>query len=160
MKQKIASINGNSNSKPIAVIAYNLIIDNNYSSKGENIREFVEENEMIFLSLTLNQFTMTNPSVRNLISLFKIKKSGISISPLLIKTKANHKKNNKKDDYGYDNHNFNLKSTNLIDGDNNSLGFNSNYRIKLINAFDFHDCNDNSKNLNLKRKLSLNILAN
>lgn len=159
MKQKIASINGNSNSKPIAVIAYNLTIDN-YSSKGDIIREFVEENEMIFLSLTLNQFTMTNPSVRNLISLFKIKKSGISISPLLIKTKANYKKNNKKDDHAYDNHNYNLKSTNLIDVDHNSLGFNSNYRIKLINAFDIRDCNDNNQNLNLKRKLSLNILAN
>ena len=125
---------------------------------GENLRDYANEKDILFIPINLNNFDIKYSIINNLFNLILIK--GIDHKANL---NSNRKGSRDKKLGGFKN---NL--TNKINNESNqkkniyditkmnvpsSLGYKKKYRIKHINAFDLDDKNER----NSKRKLSMDI---
>jgi hypothetical protein len=144
--------------KTLVLIGLNMLFKEDCSIDGENLREYANDKGMIFISLKINNFDITNPLIQNLFSLILIK--GIDIRK---NNSSNRKNSHDTNIKGYKNnltkkinnsankqYKYDISKMNI----QNSLGYKKQYRIKHINAFD--TLNENDK-LKYKRKLSIDL---
>ena len=144
--------------KTLVLIGLNMLFKEDCSIDGENLREYANDKGMIFISLKINNFDITNPLIQNLFSLILIK--GIDIRK---NNSSNRKNSHDTNIKGYKNnltkkinnsankqYKYDISKMNI----QNSLGYKKQYRIKHINAFDTLDENDKLK---YKRKLSIDL---
>ena len=151
-------INKYINNRTIVIFEVNTLFEKNCTIDGENIHDYLNEKEIIFIPININNFDMKNQVIKNLLNFLLIKRidnkknitsnrKGSKDGKLgtiknKLKDKINNDSNNKKNIYD-------LTKINVP----SSLGYNKKYRIKHINAFDIEDENDKIK----KRKLSVDI---
>ena len=151
-------INKYINNRTIVIFEVNTLFEKNCTIDGENIHDYLNEKEVIFIPININNFDMKNDLIKNLLNFLLIKRidnkkninsnrKGSKDGKLgtiknKLKDKINNDSNNKKN--LYDITKMNIPS---------SLGYNKKYRIKHINAFDIEDENDKIN----KRKLSVDI---
>ena len=127
--------------------------------EGNNLRDYANEKNVMFIPFKINEFNMKNNLIINLFKLILIK--GIdnkilsrdslrkgskdkNLGTIQNKLKDKIKDSSQKKDI-YDISKMNIES---------SLGYKKKYRIKHINAFDIEDDYSSIKN---KRKLSADI---
>jgi hypothetical protein len=144
--------------RTVVIFGVNMLFKEDCTIDGENLRDYANEKDILFIPINLNNFDLKYSIINNLFNLILIK--GIDHKANL---NSNRKGSRDKKLGGFKN---NL--TNKINNESNqkkniyditkmnvpsSLGYKKKYRIKHINAFDLDDKNDR----NSKRKLSMDI---
>ena len=144
--------------RTVVIFGVNMLFKEDCNIDGENLRDYANEKDILFIPINLNNFDLKYSIINNLFNLILIK--GIDHKANL---NSNRKGSRDKKLGGFKN---NL--TNKINNESNqkkniyditkmnvpsSLGYKKKYRIKHINAFDLDDKNDR----NSKRKLSMDI---
>ena len=145
--------------RTVVIFGVNMLFKEDCTIDGENLRDYANEKDILFIPINLNNFDLKYSIINNLFNLILIK--GIDHKANLnsnrkgsrdkklggfknnLTNKINNETNNKKN--LYDITKMNIPS---------SLGFKKKYRIKHINAFDVDD--DNNTGIR-KRKLSMDI---
>ena len=145
--------------KTCVIFGINMLFKEDCTIEGNNLRDYANEKNVMFIPFKINEFNMKNNLIINLFKLILIK--GIdnkilsrdslrkgskdkNLGTIQNKLKDKIKKKKKKKDI-YDISKMNIES---------SLGYKKKYRIKHINAFDIEDDYSSIKN---KRKLSADI---
>ena len=146
------------NNRTIVIFGVNMLFKKDCSIDGDNLREYSNEKDILFIPINLNNFDLKNRIIKNLLNLILIKGLDNTIN-------INSKRKNSRDRKlgGFKNqlkNKINEESSEKTNGLDiskmnipNSLGYKKRYRIKHINAFDIDDHNDK----NSKRKLSVDI---
>ena len=144
--------------RTVVIFGVNMLFKEDCTIDGENLRDYANEKDILFIPINLNNFDLKYSIINNLFNLILIK--GIDHKANL---NSNRKGSRDKKLGGFKN---NL--TNKINNESNqkkniyditkmnvpsSLGYKKKYRIKHINAFDLDDKNER----NSKRKLSVDI---
>jgi hypothetical protein len=144
--------------RTVVIFGVNMLFKEDCTIDGENLRDFANEKDILFIPINLNNFDLKYSIINNLFNLILIK--GIDHK---VNLNSNRKGSRDKKLGGFKN---NL--TNKINNESNqkkniyditkmnvpsSLGYKKKYRIKHINAFDLDDKNER----NSKRKLSMDI---
>jgi len=144
--------------RTVVIFGVNMLFKEDCTIDGENLRDYANEKDILFIPINLNNFDLKYSIINNLFNLILIK--GIDHKANL---NSNRKGSRDKKLGGFKN---NL--TNKINNESNqkkniyditkmnvpsSLGYKKKYRIKHINAFDLDDKNER----NSKRKLSMDI---
>ena len=144
--------------RTVVIFGVNMLFKEDCTIDGENLRDYANEKDILFIPINLNNFDLKYSIINNLFNLILIK--GIDHKANL---NSNRKGSRDKKLGGFKN---NL--TNKINNESNqkkniyditkmnvpsSLGYKKKYRIKHINAFDLDDKNER----NSKRKLSRDI---
>ena len=144
--------------RTVVIFGVNMLFKEDCTIDGENLRDYANEKDILFIPINLNNFDLKYSIINNLFNLILIK--GIDHKANL---NSNRKGSKDKKLGGFKN---NL--TNKINNESNqkkniyditkmnvpsSLGYKKKYRIKHINAFDLDDKNER----NSKRKLSMDI---
>ena len=144
--------------RTVVIFGVNMLFKKDCTIDGENLRDYANEKDILFIPINLNNFDLKYSIINNLFNLILIK--GIDHKANL---NSNRKGSRDKKLGGFKN---NL--TNKINNESNqkkniyditkmnvpsSLGYKKKYRIKHINAFDLDDKNER----NSKRKLSMDI---
>ena len=144
--------------RTVVIFGVNMLFKEDCTIDGENLRDYANEKDILFIPINLNNFDLKYSIINNLFNLILIK--GIDHKANL---NSNRKGSRDKKLGGFKN---NL--TNKINNESNqkkniyditkmnvpsSLGYKKKYRIKHINAFDLDDNNER----NSKRKLSMDI---
>jgi hypothetical protein len=144
--------------RTVVIFGVNMLFKEDCTIDGENLRDYANEKDILFIPINLNNFDLKYSIINNLFNLILIK--GIDHKANL---NSNRKGSRDKKLGGFKN---NL--TNKINNESNqkknmyditkmnvpsSLGYKKKYRIKHINAFDL----DDKKDRNSKRKLSMDI---
>ena len=142
IEQMLLIIDKYSANKTIALIAFNLLFEDDCTIDGENLKEISNEKGMIYFNCTVKTFDMRNKALQNLLSLILIKKIDMKVN----KSNSNKEKINIKK---YENK-FTVNKKRI----QNCLGYTKQYRIRNIDAFDFSDEEFNKRR---KRSLSINI---
>ena len=142
------------NNKTIVIFGVNMLFKNDCSIDGDNIREYANEKDIIFIPINVNNFDLKNSIINNLLNLILIKRidNKININSLRKDSKdkkLGYIKNDLKDKIKSESNKKNIYDITKMNVDS-SLGYKKKYRIKHINAFDLED-EFNNKNL---RKLS------
>jgi hypothetical protein len=144
--------------RTVVIFGVNMLFKEDCTIDGDNLRDYANEKDILFIPINLNNFDLKYSIINNLFNLILIK--GIDHKANL---NSNRKGSRDKKLGGFKN---NL--TNKINNESNqkkniyditkmnvpsSLGYKKKYRIKHINAFDLDDKNER----NSKRKLSMDI---
>ena len=151
-------INKYINNKTIVIFGVNMLFKKDCTIDGDNLREYSNEKDVLYIPININNFDLKNCIINNLFNLILIK--GIDH-----KINIDHKRKGSKDrrlggiknklkdkicnDSNEKNNKYDLTKMNIP----SSLGYKKKYRIKHVNAFDIEDDYD-KKN---KRKLSIDI---
>ena len=151
-------INKYINNKTIVIFGVNMLFKKDCTIDGDNLREYSNEKDVLYIPININNFDLKNCIINNLFNLILIK--GIDH-----KINIDHKRKGSKDrrlggiknklkdkicnDSNEKNNKYDLTKMNIP----SSLGYKKKYRIKHVNAFDIKDDYD-TKN---KRKLSIDI---
>ena len=151
-------INKYINNKTIVIFGVNMLFKKDCTIDGDNLREYSNEKDVLYIPININNFDLKNCIINNLFNLILIK--GIDH-----KINIDHKRKGSKDrrlggiknklkdkicnDSNEKNNKYDLTKMNVP----SSLGYKKKYRIKHVNAFDIKDGYD-TKN---KRKLSIDI---
>ena len=145
--------------KTCVIFGINMLFKEDCTIEGNNLRDYANEKNVMFIPFKINEFNMKNNLIKNLFKLILIK--GIdnkilsrdslrkgskdkNLGTIQNKLKDKIKDSSQKKDI-YDISKMNIES---------SLGYKKKYRIKHINAFDIEDDYSSIKN---KRKLSADI---
>ena len=145
--------------KTCVIFGINMLFKEDRTIEGNNLRDYANEKNVMFIPFKINEFNMKNNLIINLFKLILIK--GIdnkilsrdslrkgskdkNLGTIQNKLKDKIKDSSQKKDI-YDISKMNIES---------SLGYKKKYRIKHINAFDIEDDYSSIKN---KRKLSADI---
>lgn len=145
--------------KTCVIFGINMLFKEDCTIEGNNLRDYANEKNVMFIPFKINEFNMKNNLIINLFKLILIK--GIdnkilsrdslrkgskdkNLGTIQNKLKDKIKDSSQKKDI-YDISKMNIES---------SLGYKKKYRIKHINAFDIEDDYSSIKN---KRKLSADI---
>ena len=151
-------INKYINNKTVVIFGVNMLFKKDCTIDGDNLREYSNEKDVLYIPININNFDLKNCIINNLFNLILIK--GIDH-----KINIDHKRKGSKDrrlggiknklkdkicnDSNEKNNKYDLTKMNVP----SSLGYKKKYRIKHVNAFDIEDDYD-KKN---KRKLSIDI---
>ena len=151
-------INKYINNKTVVIFGVNMLFKKDCTIDGDNLREYSNEKDVLYIPININNFDLKNCIINNLFNLILIK--GIDH-----KINIDHKRKGSKDrrlggiknklkdkicnDSNEKNNKYDLTKMNVP----SSLGYKKKYRIKHVNAFDIKDDYD-KKN---KRKLSIDI---
>ena len=151
-------INKYINNKTVVIFGVNMLFKKDCTIDGDNLREYSNEKDALYIPININNFDLKNCIINNLFNLILIK--GIDH-----KINIDHKRKGSKDrrlggiknklkdkicnDSNEKNNKYDLTKMNVP----SSLGYKKKYRIKHVNAFDIEDDYD-EKN---KRKLSIDI---
>ena len=151
-------INKYINNKTVVIFGVNMLFKKDCTIDGDNLREYSNEKDALYIPININNFDLKNCIINNLFNLILIK--GIDH-----KINIDHKRKGSKDrrlggiknklkdkicnDSNEKNNKYDLTKMNIP----SSLGYKKKYRIKHVNAFDIKDDYD-KKN---KRKLSIDI---
>ena len=151
-------INKYINNKTVVIFGVNMLFKKDCTIDGDNLREYSNEKDVLYIPININNFDLKNCIINNLFNLILIK--GIDH-----KINIDHKRKGSKDrrlggiknklkdkicnDSNEKNNKYDLTKMNIP----SSLGYKKKYRIKHVNAFDIKDDYD-KKN---KRKLSIDI---
>jgi len=151
-------INKYINNKTVVIFGVNMLFKKDCTIDGDNLREYSNEKDALYIPININNFDLKNCIINNLFNLILIK--GIDH-----KINIDHKRKGSKDrrlggiknklkdkicnDSNEKNNKYDLTKMNVP----SSLGYKKKYRIKHVNAFDIEDDYD-KKN---KRKLSIDI---
>ena len=151
-------INKYINNKTVVIFGVNMLFKKDCTIDGDNLREYSNEKDVLYIPININNFDLKNCIINNLFNLILIK--GIDH-----KINIDHKRKGSKDrrlggiknklkdkicnDSNEKNNKYDLTKMNIP----SSLGYKKKYRIKHVNAFDIKDDYD-TKN---KRKLSIDI---
>lgn len=154
----LEKINKYINNKTVVIFGVNMLFKKDCTIDGENLKEYANERDILYIPININNFDIKNSIINNLLNLILIKgidhklninnkRKGSKDKKLggiknKLKDKISNESNNKKNIY--DITKMNVPS---------SLGYKKKYRIKHINAFDIEDEYD-KKN---QRKLSMDI---
>ena len=140
--------------KTVVIFGVNMLFKNNCTIDGDNLREYANEKDIIFIPININNFDMKNKIINNLLNLILIK--GIDHKINIDSTRKDSKekklsniKNNLKDKINCESNKKDIYDITKMNVDS-ALGYKKKYRIKHINAFDIDDEFDNKN----KRKLS------
>ena len=145
--------------KTCVIFGINMLFKEDCTIEGNNLRDYANEKNVMFIPFKINEFNMKNNLIINLFKLILIK--GIdnkilsrdslrkgskdkNLGTIQNKLKDKIKDSSQKKDI-YDISKMNIES---------SLGYKKKYRIKHINVFDIEDDYSSIKN---KRKLSADI---
>ena len=140
--------------KTVVIFGVNMLFKNGCTIDGENLREYANEKDIIFIPININNFDMKNNIINNLLNLILIKRIDNKINIDSTRKDSKEKKlsnikNNLKDKINCESNKKDIYDITKMNVDS-ALGYKKKYRIKHINAFDIEDEFDN-KNI---RKLS------
>ena len=151
-------INKYISNRTVVIFGVNMLFKKDCTIDGDNLKEFANDKDALFVPITINNFDMKNRIINHLLNLILIK--GIDYKNNInskrkgskeqklggIKNKLKDKINNDADPKKdiYDITKMDVPS---------SLGYKKKYRIKHINAFDVEDKYDKKR----QRKLSMDI---
>ena len=143
------------NNKTCVLFGVNMLFKDDCSIDGENLRDYANDKNMMFIPIKVNDFDLKNNIIVNLFNLILIKGIDNKINKESLRKESKEKKlggfknkltkkiNDSSQKNIYDITKMNIPST---------LGYRKKYRIKHINAFDMEDYNYKKK-----RKLSTDI---
>ena len=147
-------INNYTINNTVVIFGINMLFKNDCTIDGDNLREYANEKDIIFIPMSINNFNMKNSIINNLLNLILIKRIDHKININSIRKDSKDRKLSNIKDNLKDRINCESSKNNLYDitkmNVHSSLGYKKRYRIKHINAFDLDDEYD-KKN---KRKLS------
>ena len=147
-------INNYTINKTVVIFGINMLFKNDCTIDGDNLREYANEKDIIFIPMCINNFNMKNSIINNLLNLILIKRIDHKININSIRKDSKDRKLSNIKDNLKDRINCESSKNNIYDitkmNVHSSLGYKKRYRIKHINAFDLDDEYD-KKN---KRKLS------
>lgn len=147
-------INNYTINKTVVIFGINMLFKNDCTIDGDNLREYANEKDIIFIPMCINNFNMKNSIINNLLNLILIKRMDHKININSIRKDSKDRKLSNIKDNLKDRINCESSKNNIYDitkmNVHSSLGYKKRYRIKHINAFDLDDEYD-KKN---KRKLS------
>ena len=147
-------INNYTINKTVVIFGINMLFKNDCTIDGDNLREYANEKDIIFIPMCINNFNMKNSIINNLLNLILIKRMDHKININSIRKDSKDRKLSNIKDNLKDKINCESSKNNIYDitkmNVHSSLGYKKRYRIKHINAFDLDDEYD-KKN---KRKLS------
>ena len=147
-------INNYTINKTVVIFGINMLFKNDCTIDGDNLREYANEKDIIFIPMSINNFNMKNSIINNLLNLILIKRMDHKININSIRKDSKDRKLSNIKDNLKDRINCESSKNNIYDitkmNVHSSLGYKKRYRIKHINAFDLDDEYD-KKN---KRKLS------
>ena len=131
-----------------------MLFKNECTIDGENLREYANEKDIIFIPININNFDMKNNIINNLLNLILIKRIDNKINIDSTRKDSKEKKlsnikNNLKEKINCESNKKDIYDITKMNVDS-ALGYKKKYRIKHINAFDIEDEFD-KKNI---RKLS------
>ena len=140
--------------KTVVIFGVNMLFKNNCTIDGDNLREYANEKDIIFIPININNFDMKNKIINNLLNLILIKRIDHKINIDSTRKDSKEKKlsnikNNLKDKINCESNKKDIYDITKMNVDS-ALGYKKKYRIKHINAFDIEDEFD-KKNI---RKLS------
>ena len=143
--------------KTCVIFGVNMLFQEDCTIDGENLRDFANEANMMFIPIKIKDFDLKNNLIINLLNLILIKGIDNKISCESLRKgskekrlrKVKNKLTNKINDSAQKNNLYDITKMNI----QSSLGYKKKYRIKHINAFDIIE--EASKNI--KRKLSADI---
>ena len=140
--------------KTVVIFGVNMLFKNNCTIDGDNLREYANEKDIIFIPININNFDMKNKIINNLLNLILIKRIDHKINIDSTRKDSKEKKlsnikNNLKDKINCESNKKDIYDITKMNVDS-ALGYKKKYRIKHINAFDIDDEFDNKN----KRKLS------
>ena len=140
--------------KTVVIFGINMLFKNGCTIDGENLREYANEKDIIFIPININNFDMKNNIINNLLNLILIKRIDNKINIDSTRKDSKEKKlsnikNNLKDKINCESNKKDIYDITKMNVDS-ALGYKKKYRIKHINAFDIEDEFD-KKNI---RKLS------
>ena len=147
--------------RTVVIFGVNMLFKEDCTIDGDNLREYANEKDILFIPVNLNNFDLKNKIINNLLNLILIKRIDNKIN---LNLNSNRKASRDKRLGGIRNKLTN-KINNELDKENNvydiskmnfqsALGYKKKYRIKHINAFDI---DDNDNNRISRRKLSVDI---
>ena len=144
------------NNKTCILFGINMLFKEDCTIDGDNLREYANEKNMMYIPLKIKDFDLKNNLIINLLNLILIKSLDSKTSRDSLRKYSNHRKLggfkkklvNKINDSNQKNNLYDISKMNIV----SSLGYKKKYRIKHINAFDI---DDNRKFI--KRKLSADI---
>ena len=147
-------INNYTINKTVVIFGINMLFKNDCTIDGDNLRNYANEKDIIFIPMSINNFNMKNSIINNLLNLILIKRMDHKININSIRKDSKDRKLSNIKDNLKDRINCESSKNNIYDitkmNVHSSLGYKKRYRIKHINAFDLDDEYD-KKN---KRKLS------
>ena len=147
-------INNYTINKTVVIFGINMLFKNDCTIDGDNLRDYANEKDIIFIPMCINNFNMKNSIINNLLNLILIKRMDHKININSIRKDSKDRKLSNIKDNLKDRINCESSKNNIYDitkmNVHSSLGYKKRYRIKHINAFDLDDEYD-KKN---KRKLS------
>ena len=147
-------INNYTINKTVVIFGINMLFKNDCTIDGDNLRDYANEKDIIFIPMSINNFNMKNSIINNLLNLILIKRMDHKININSIRKDSKDRKLSNIKDNLKDRINCESSKNNIYDitkmNVHSSLGYKKRYRIKHINAFDLDDEYD-KKN---KRKLS------
>ena len=140
--------------KTVVIFGVNMLFKNACTIDGDNLREYANEKDIIFIPININNFDMKNNIINNLLNLILIKRIDNKINIDSTRKDSKEKKlsnikNNLKDKINCESNKKDIYDITKMNVDS-ALGYKKKYRIKHINAFDIEDEFD-KKNI---RKLS------
>ena len=140
--------------KTVVIFGVNMLFKNDCTIDGDNLREYANEKDIIFIPININNFDMKNNIINNLLNLILIKRIDNKINIDSTRKDSKEKKlsnikNNLKDKINCESNKKDIYDITKMNVDS-ALGYKKKYRIKHINAFDIEDEFD-KKNI---RKLS------
>ena len=140
--------------KTVVIFGVNMLFKNDCTIDGDNLREYANEKDIIFIPININNFDMKNNIINNLLNLILIKRIDNKINIDSTRKDSKEKKlsnikNNLKEKINCESNKKDIYDITKMNVDS-ALGYKKKYRIKHINAFDIEDEFD-KKNI---RKLS------
>ena len=144
-------------SKTVVIFGANMLFKEDCTIDGDNLREYSNEKDILFIPMNINNFDLKNKTVVNLFNLILIKGIDHKINVNSMRKGSKEKKlggyknnlTNKINDSSNKKNLYDLTKMNIP----SNLGYKKKYRIKHINAFDIDDNYDKNR----KRKLSVDI---
>ena len=142
-------INNYTINKTVVIFGINMLFKNDCTIDGDNLREYANEKDIIFIPMCINNFNMKNSIINNLLNLILIKRMDHKININSIRKDSKDRKLSNIKDNLKDRINCESSKNNIYDitkmNVHSSLGYKKRYRIKHINAFDLYDEYDKKK---------------
>ena len=138
--------------KILVIFGVNMLFKEDCTIDGNNLREYADEKNIIFIPIKLDDFNFKNNLIINLLNLILIKRIDNKNNNINQHKESQEKKlGNIKDELT---NKINCSSQSKKNCENQySLGYDKNYRIRHIDAFDAENDNDKNK----KRRWSVDI---
>ena len=131
-------INNYTINKTVVIFGINMLFKNDCTIDGDNLREYANEKDIIFIPMSINNFNMKNSIINNLLNLILIKRMDHKININSIRKDSKDRKLSNIKDNLKDRINCESSKNNIYDitkmNVHSSLGYKKRYRIKHINA--------------------------